>query len=368
MPHSFANPTTPLQSWLRRRHLDAMLISQPENRRYLSGFSAHDHSISESSGFLLILPGRRPFLLTDFRFQLDAETEAPGYEVLVYKQGVVALLSTLLPSLGVRRLAFESHYVLHAFFLSLAKTAGRHGIELAPLKGVVEKARRTKNLEEIEKIQRSVRLNEEVFQEVFQTLHAGETERQVALRIEALMRAKGAQGPSFETIVASGPNGASPHAVPSDRPLQEGEPIVIDMGLRLAGYCSDMTRTVVLGTPDPETIALFRLVRKAQLAGLAALKAGVKARDVDRAARTIIAEAGYGNRFGHGLGHGVGLAVHEEPSLSRRSRRILQANMVVTVEPGIYLPGWGGIRLENMALVTENGYRLLNKDTTFLDL
>jgi Xaa-Pro aminopeptidase len=182
------------------------------------------------------------------------------------------------------------------------------------------------------------------------------------------MMRRGAEAAAFPTIVAAGPNGALPHAVPSERKIKEGETIIIDMGLKLDGYCSDMTRTVVLGRPDEKTVKIIRLVRAAQRAACKTIKAGILARDADRAARRIIAGAGYGGNFGHGLGHGVGLAVHEPPSLNRRRRNKLLPGMVVTVEPGIYLPGWGGVRLENMVVVEEKGCTILNRDKTFLDL
>jgi Xaa-Pro aminopeptidase len=182
------------------------------------------------------------------------------------------------------------------------------------------------------------------------------------------MMQKGAEAVAFPTIVAAGPHGALPHAVPTDRAINKGETIIIDMGLKLDGYCSDMTRTVVLGKPDQRTVKIIRLVRKAQRAALNIIKAGILVRDADRAARKVISGAGYGKNFGHGLGHGVGLAVHESPSLNRMRRNKLQAGMVVTVEPGIYLPGWGGVRLENMVVVEDNGCAILNQDKTFLDL
>lgn len=234
--------------------------------------------------------------------------------------------------------------------------------------GLVENLRLQKTEEELRKIEKSVQLNEEVFREIYKELKPGLTEREVALKIETAMRVKGADGPSFETIVASGPNSALPHAAPTDRTIQKNEPIIIDMGLKLDGYCSDMTRTVVLGTPSKYTVSMFRLVRKAQLAGIKSLKAGMTGQDVDRMARNVIDLEGLGDRFGHGLGHGVGLAVHEAPALNWRNRKKLQEGMVVTVEPGIYIPEWGGIRLENMAVVQKNGCRVLNQDTTFLDL
>ncbi|MCA1765777.1 MAG: Xaa-Pro peptidase family protein [Desulfobulbaceae bacterium] len=357
-----------LKKKLRNRGLDALLVTQPQNRRYLSGFRAGDMNISESSGALLIPRRGRPLLMTDFRYQLEAEAEAPGFEVLVYKRGLLDLLGKILAGTGIKRLAFESHYFLHQTAAKLENLVKKLDIEPVPATGLVERLRLCKSPVEIEKIRAAVLLNEQVFQEVFRTLRAGISERQVAIRIETLMREKGADAPAFETIVAGGPNGAKPHAVPSERPLRKGEPIVMDMGLVLDGYCSDMTRTVVLGEMDQTTKDIFRLVRGAQLAGIKTIRPGVTGAEVDRAARRIIAGAGYGKRFGHGLGHGVGLAVHEGPGLSRRYKRKLKAGMVVTVEPGIYLPGWGGVRLENMVAVTERGCEVLNTDTTFLDL
>ena len=357
-----------LRDRLSRRKLDAILISQPDNRRYLSGYSACDHDIQESSGLLLICRRGTPLLLTDSRFSLQAREQATAFEVKLYQHGLLALLTELLPALSIKRLGFESHYTLHSTAGKLRKCCQQTGTELVALIGLVEKMRQCKEKEELDLLQQSVLLNEEVFQEVFSQLRPGMTEIEVALMLENLMRQKGAERPSFDTIVASGPNGALPHATPSHRPLQQGEPIVIDMGLILHGYCSDMTRTVVLGQPSTKTTEIVRLVRKAQLAGMRAVRAGMTGKQVDQAARSIIKEAGYGSAFGHGLGHGVGLAVHEAPSLSPRSNRKLQKNMVVTVEPGIYLEDWGGVRLENMVVVEEGGCTILNKDTTQLDL
>jgi Xaa-Pro aminopeptidase len=357
-----------IRARLKRQHLDALLVTQPENRRFLSGYRAHDTSITESAGVLLICAKGQPFLLTDSRYSLQAQAEAPGYEVILYPQGLLPLLVKLLPRLGVRRLAFESHYFLHAAALKLIAKTREIEVEILPLTGLVEQLRLVKGAEELASVKRSLLLNEKVFQEVFATLRPGLREREVALQLENVMRQKGAERPSFDTIVASGPNGALPHATPTDRELQAGEPIVIDMGLVLDGYCSDMTRTVVLGEPDAKTVELFRIVRQAQVQAIRRIRAGVAANEVDRTARQVIAKAGYGDFFGHGLGHGVGLAVHEAPSLNRRNRKKLRIGMVVTVEPGIYLPEWGGIRLENMVAVTASGHELLNQDSTFLDL
>jgi len=363
-----ADAISQLQRTLRHRRLDAFLVSQPENRRYVSGFTALDHSINESSGFLLIPKKGRPLLLTDFRYQLQAEREAGGFDVLIYQRGLLPLLKKILGKLAITSLAFEPSYFLHAQYLRLAKLAQTLQVQLTPLDGQIENLRLIKNTEELAAVKQSVALNETVFREVYPTIKPGQTEIEVALALENAMRLLGAERPSFDTIVAGGPNAALPHAVPSHRPLAPGEPIIIDMGLILAGYCSDMTRTIVLGTPDSHTVSLFRLVRQAQLAGLAVLRPGIAGRDVDAAARDLIKKAGYGANFGHSLGHGVGMAVHESPSLSSRNRKQLRPGMIVTVEPGVYVKGWGGIRLENMAVLTEQGHEVLNRDTTFLDL
>jgi Xaa-Pro aminopeptidase len=357
-----------LKEVLRRRKLDALLVTQPENRFYLSGFAAGDMNIGESSGALLIPRRGKPVLMTDSRYQLEAETETDGFEIRVYKRGMLDLLKSVLVDRGLRRFGFESHYFLHQTSEKLQKIAVEAELESVATTGLVEKLRLCKSPAEIDRIRAAVSLNEQIFREVFRELKAGMSERQVAIRIETLMRQYGAERPSFATIVASGANGAKPHAVPGDRALQEGEPIVIDMGLVLNGYCSDMTRTVVLGAVDNKTKKIIRLVRKAQKNGIKAVRAGVTGAEVDRMARQVIERAGFGDNFGHGLGHGVGLAVHEGPALSSRYKNKLRAGMVVTAEPGIYLPGWGGVRLENMLVVTEQGCEVLNVDTTFLDL
>ena len=357
-----------LQERLRRKRVDALLVSQPENRRFLSSYTAHDTSINGSSGFLLIPKTGQPYLITDSRFELEAAQEAEGFEIILYPRGLFDLLKKTLPSLHIKSLAFESDYFLVSSAKKLEEMAVTAGITLVPLEGFIENFRVLKQKSEIKKIKKAVLLNEKIFQEVYKGLRPGQTEKEIAIRIENAMRLNGAERPSFETIVAGGPNGAKPHAVPSSRKIKKKEPIIIDMGLVLNGYCSDMTRTVVLGTPSTKTIKIFRLVRKAQLAGIQAIAPGVICNKVDSAARNIIAAAGYGPHFGHGLGHGVGLAVHEAPSLSRRARKKLSPGMVVTVEPGIYLPDWGGVRLENMVVVTKKGNKVLNTDTTMLDI
>ncbi len=357
-----------IQEKLRRKKVDALLVSQPENRRYLCGYRGSDHGISESSGLLLVPARGTVHLLTDFRFKLQAQEDVPWAEIVIYPKGVLNLLAQLLPDLAITALAFESGYTLHSFADKMSTTLGKKGIKIVPTEGLVETMREIKDEEEISLIGNAVRLNEAVFADIHSTLHTYATEIDVALAIETSMRRKGAEKPSFATIVASGVNGALPHAVPGTSPLAQNGSLTIDMGLILDGYCSDMTRNLVVGEPDQRYRELHRLVRRAQLAGAAAIRAGAKCCAVDKAARDIIADAGYGEYFGHSLGHGVGLAVHEEPRLSSRSNATLKAGMIVTVEPGIYIPGWGGIRLENMYVVREDSGENLNSDATWLDI
>lgn len=357
-----------LQASLRRRKLDAVLITEPGNRRYLSGYTATDHGIQESSGVLLIPAAGTPYLLTDSRFVLQAAEQAREFTVELYTKGLLPLLKQLLTGHGLRRLGFESHYSLHSTVAKMEKMAASADVELVATTDLVERMRVIKSADEIALLKKSVLLNERVFQLVYSTIEPGMTEIEIALALELTMRELGAEGASFETIVAFGTNAAKPHAVPTDQVLKSGDIVLVDMGLVLQGYCSDMTRTFVAGKPGKTYLERLRVVRKAQLAGIAAIRAGAVCREVDQAARTVIANAGYGDFFGHGLGHGVGLAVHEEPRLGPRSRKKLRAGMIVTIEPGIYLPEWGGIRLENMAVVRENGCEVLNEDMTGLDL
>ena len=364
----YARRIEKLQAKLRKKKIDAFLVSQPENRHYLSGYSGGDHGIAESSGFLVIPAKGRVHLLTDFRYQLQAERDVPWATVTIYPKGVTELLGKLLPDLAIKKLGFESHYTLVSTQKKMAESLGKKDIQLIPTEGIVEKMRDIKDASEIRLIRRSVRLNEEVFSTIYSNFSHYKTEIDVALALEHTMRQKGAEGASFSTIVASGKNSALPHAVPGNHPIQKDKPVTIDMGLVLNNYCSDMTRNFVPGKASKKYVKLHRLVRKAQLAGMAAIRAGVRASNVDKAARSIIANAGYGKFFGHSLGHGVGLAVHEEPRLSSRNLKKLKTGMIVTVEPGIYVPGWGGIRLENMVVVREDGCDNLNKDTTWLDI
>ncbi|MDJ0622476.1 MAG: Xaa-Pro peptidase family protein [Desulfocapsaceae bacterium] len=357
-----------LRQSLAARKIDALLVSQPENRRYLSGYTACDHGIAETSGLLLIPRQGTPYLLTDFRFREQADNDTEHFEILLYPKGVLPLLRKLCYDLDINRLGFESHYTLHSTAEKLQELGKRLSVEVLPLSGIVERLRVIKDENELALIRRSVQLNEKVFQEVFASLDDKATEVDIALEIATRMRKAGAESESFETIVAAGAASSLPHSVPGSGKLIADGPLLIDMGLILDGYCSDMTRSFCLGRANEDYRKIHRLVRQAMLQGIDAVKAGVTCREVDQAARRVIEDAGYGKYFGHALGHGVGLAVHEEPRISPKSRRKLRSGMIITIEPGIYIPGWGGVRLENMVAVTDDGYEVLNHDTTLLDL
>lgn len=376
-PHPVILPAPPvakslarIRASLRARGLDACLISRPENRAYLSGYFACDTSIDESSGILLIRTADPPLLLTDSRFQLHAteETAGHGYKVLIYERGILRYLSSLLPRLGIRKIGFEARYTLHSFANTLIAQCGRQAIDAVPFDGVCERLRSLKDATELDALEQALFLAEKALQQVVASMTEDASERDVALALDNTMIRLGAEGPSFPTIVAAGCNGAKPHAVPTGRTLFPGEPIIIDMGAKLHGYCSDITRTVFVGEPDEQTRLRVRQVRRAQKAAIKAIRPGVPCSEPDRIARQVLQQHDLDRFFTHSLGHGVGLAVHESPSLNKNARKHFTPGMVITVEPGIYIPGWGGIRLENTVAVTETGARVLNRDATFLDL
>lgn len=359
----FMDRISALRARLQESDVDSIWIVQPENRRYLSGFRAADLQLDESSGSLLITENRL-LLLTDSRYTEEASEEAVGFEIKTLENGLPENLPDLLSELGARRLGFEKGYVTWGLHQELEEKvlARAPSARLVPLNGMVERLREIKDESEIGALQASADLLSRIMGEIIDFMEPGLTEREVAWRVETLAREGGAEEVAFPPIVASGPNGALPHAVPTQRKLEKGEPIVLDLGVRLNGYCSDMTRTVFLGAPSPEFKGIYRTVSLAQQAAIREIRPGLQSTHVDGIARDLIEEAGFGAYFGHSLGHGVGLATHEGPRLAPRKPVTLIQGMVATVEPGIYLPGKGGVRIEDMALLTEKGAKLLTTD------
>ena len=340
------------------RELDAALISAPENRRYLSGFTG-------SAGYLFI-SGERAHLATDFRYTEQAEAQAAHFNVEQVRTGSGwEWLMTQLKESGARRVGFESQAmtvgVYNGLLEAIKEESELSGVSLVPVTDIAAGQRVVKDAEELALLQRAIDASDLAMERVCPTIAEGMTEREVAWRMEMAMREAGADGISFDTIVASGPNGAMAHHMPTDRAIRRGEPIVIDMGARVGGYCSDITRTVVVGEPDEMFYKVYDIVLSAQLTAINTVRAGMTGEAADGLARDLIAEAGYGDNFGHSLGHGVGLAVHENPRVGPRSEEPLELNTVFTVEPGIYLSGWGGIRIEDIVILREDGAVPLSK-------
>jgi len=365
---SYRNRMQKLREKLAAGPLDTLWIIQPQNRRYLSGFKAEDGQLTESSGSLLITK-TASLLLTDSRYTTEAETEAVDFEVITLKKRLADGLPDLLARLGTKKLGFEENHVTWGLHQELTKRLKKLSppVRLFPLKGLVEDLRQVKDKDEVRAMQASSNLMSAILAEIFPNLKRGLTEKQIAWQIEGLAREGGADGLAFPSIVASGPNSALPHAVPTDRRIRAAEPITFDVGVKVNGYCCDMTRTIFLDGASPKFKKIYRTVRQAQLAALKQIRPGVKSTIPDSTARRIIRDAGFGDYFGHSLGHGVGLATHEGPRLGPEKPVELKEGMVVTDEPGIYLPRQGGVRLEEMVLIEKNGARVLTKDDHFYD-
>jgi Xaa-Pro aminopeptidase len=340
-----------LRNTLTEHSLDALLVNQAENRRYLSDFTG-------SSGWLVISVDRA-ILATDFRYFEQVSGEAPDFELAKIDSRFVDLLPALLADLGVKKLGFESQHVSVDELYTWSQAV--EDVEWQPLKGTVEAIRAVKDKNEIDALLRSTRLTDAAFDHLLRVIKPGMTERQAAWEIESFMRTHGASKVAFDLIVGAGPNGALPHARAGDRAIREGDPVVIDIGCVLDGYCSDMTRTICLGQPSSKYLEVWDLVLKAQEAAEGGIRAGVTGIEADALARSVIEDAGYGPYFGHGLGHGVGLAVHEEPRASKLWPDRFEANMSLTIEPGIYLPGEFGVRIEDLVIVRDEDVDILTR-------
>ncbi len=333
--------------------LDAFLVLNVEssdlpNLRYLTGFTG-------SFGVLVL--GERTLLLTDSRYTEQARRQVQGLPVEEVKGRWLTFLVERLHALGVKRVGLGTYRTSLYLYQEMGKLA--QGVELVPQTGLVEELRRTKAPEEVERIHEAIELTERGLQEILGRVKRGRTERDLALELEFWYRQEGAEDVAFELIVASGPGSSMPHYRAGGRNLAGGDVVLFDIGVRIDGYCSDLTRVVALGSPSPQVKEVYELVLEANKAGLDAVKAGRSGQEVDRAARQVIEAAGKGERFGHGLGHGLGMEVHEAPRVAPTSEDVLSPGDVVTVEPGVYLPGEFGIRIEDVVVVTDEGCRVL---------
>lgn len=328
-----------LRDALKRQRLDALLVTCMKNVRYLTGFTG-------SSGF--VIAGRdRAFFFTDFRYQEQAAFEVRDFDLVIEKGRRSDTLRRFLKSSGIRRLGFEAS-VSYEFYETLAMI----GVELKAQKGLIEKARLIKDREELESISIAVRRAEKAFLGVKQRIRPGITEREVALRLESELKKCGCRDVPFDIIVASGRHSSMPHAQPTGKKIEKGDFVILDWGGEAGGYYSDMTRTLLMpGKSSSEKIRIYDIVNRARAKAISCIKAGMKCREADAAARDFIIKHGYGDCFGHSTGHGIGLDVHEAPRVSKTSVERVSEGMVFTVEPGIYVPGLGGVRIEDMVHV-----------------
>ncbi|HEY8368022.1 MAG TPA: Xaa-Pro peptidase family protein [Thermodesulfobacteriota bacterium] len=347
-------------SLVTARGLDALLVTSLENLRYLCGFTGSD-------GALLVSADGEGRFLTDSRYETQAAQETRDVSVTIYKRKLDGIVDAV-KAAGASRIGFEAAAVsvetANALGAQLAavKTAAGGAVSLEPVPSeVMAGLRMRKDAEELDLLRRAAAIAADSLAHTLALVKEGMREIDLALELEFAMRKRGAERLAFDTIVASGVRSALPHGRASEKRIAAGELLTIDYGARYNGYNSDETWTGVVGEPSAEQRRIFGIVREAQAAGIAAVRAGVKASEVDAAARRVIDEAGYGRNFGHGTGHGIGLAVHEAPGVNTSGTVVLEPGMVITVEPGIYLPGFGGVRLEDMVVVTETGAEVITR-------
>lgn len=344
-----------LRASVAEKGLDSFMVSQLDNVRYLSGFTG-------SSGWLFI-SGQNAVLATDFRFVEQAKGESPDFQIIRTKGEMCDWLPCLASDMGWHRLGFEASFTSYESYRKLSEATGvkQVNLSLVPTTGTVEQLRSIKEHGELKYIMEAVGLADAAFEEVKAMIRPGITEKEIAWEIETALHQKGSEGVSFEIIVASGPNSALPHARTTDKAICSGEPVIIDMGARVGGYCSDLSRTLFFGRADKMFQKVYDIVLRAQTAALEGIRSGMAASQADRLARSIIEQAGYAESFGHGVGHGVGLAVHEFPTVNPNSSDDLADGMVFTIEPGVYLAGQGGVRIEDMVVLENGRPRVLTK-------
>ncbi len=343
---------------LREPNLDALLVMGPANRRYLSGYTAHDGAIGESAGAVLVMQDRA-ILLVNPLYTEQASAEGVGVETVELRGRTSKALAEKLSEWSIKRLGFERDYTVYGFYEDLQEQLDGHG-ELVSSKGIVEELRLRKSPAELEILREAARIADEAYGRVVGALTPGKTELEVARALNEAMVELGAEGPSFPTIVAAGLNSARPHHEPGETVLDAGMPVVIDMGARYHGYCSDMTRSFALQSAEARYTDLHSLVLRAHLRAEEAIRDGLPCKEADAIARQILSAAGYEREFNHSLGHGVGMDVHEPPRLHKDSDETLASGMVVSVEPGVYIGSYGGVRIEDTVVVTDSGSEILN--------
>ncbi len=338
-----------IRSSIAELPVDGLLVVNPQNMRYLTGFSGGEGAVLVGKSVAAVI--------TDFRYWEQVALEVTEFELVKQGPKLWASVIQAVREAGYKRLGFESQALSFADYQGLSE--GLSDCELVPLAGVVESLRQSKDETEIAILTQAEAITSKAVAKLLQWIKPGMQEREVALELDHLIRLEGAESTSFATIIVSGWRAALPHGAPSEKKIEPGELLTIDCGALYQGYCADMTRTVVVGKASEEQQRVYQIVLQAQEAALNYLKAGLPGQAVDKVARDLIRDHGYGDNFGHGLGHSVGLNIHENPRLSMTEQQNIPVGAAVTVEPGIYLPNWGGIRIEDLVIVTETGIRNL---------
>jgi len=338
--------------------LPAMLVTKFEHVLYLSGFCGSGPT--ELEAVLIITPDRQ-LLITDFRYVLQAEAEAPGWELVQVEERLTTTVRQVLRDLGLPAIGFEPEALSVAVYQQLGGEEADLPYRLVPAPGLIEALRLVKDPDELALIRQAVQLTDLAYQRIVSIAKPGVTERDLALEAEWVMRQHGAEGVAFDIIVAAGEHSALPHAKTGPRPLQPGDLVVVDMGARYAHYCADMTRTFAVVEANAKAREIYRLCYEAQTTGTRQIRAGMTGREADQIVRDVIARGGYGDYFGHGTGHGVGLEIHEAPRVSRFYAGELPVGTLITIEPGIYCPGIGGVRIEDLCLLTAAGVEILTR-------
>ena len=339
-----------IREFMEKKAFEAILLIGDANRNYMSGFTGDE-------SFAVITLDKAIFI-TDSRFTEQARQQVEDFEVRQYERPFSTYLAKLIEELGVKNLAFEDEIMTVSDYNMYSKELK---IPMVSQEGIVEALRIVKNESEADSIRKAAAIADEAFEHMLRFIRCGMSEREIGLELEFFMKKKGATALSFPSIVASGVRSSLPHGEPTDKIVSNGEFLTLDFGCVYSGYCSDMTRTIVIGEPSEKMLEVYNVVLEAQEKALVAIKPGITGAELDKIAREHIISKGYGEYFGHGLGHGVGRLVHEMPNVNSRGNEALRSGMVITDEPGIYIPDFGGVRIEDLVLVTEDGCEVLSK-------
>ncbi|SDI43163.1 Xaa-Pro aminopeptidase [Planococcus glaciei] len=341
-----------LRKEMEQQQIEALLITSQYNLRYITEFTG-------TAGLALVTP-HKAYFITDFRYTEQAGEQVKEFDVVQAKTNLLEEAAELVKNLAVKSLAFEKDYVTYAAFLDYE---AKIEAELQPVSGLIEKIRMIKTPEEVSILKAAAKIADDAFEHICKFIKVGQTELEISNELEFFMRKQGATSSSFDTIVASGLRSALPHGVATEKRIESGDFITLDYGALYNGYISDITRTVAVGEPSDKLKEIYQVVLDAQVLGVEKIGPGMTGIEADAIARDYIKSKGYGEAFGHSTGHGIGLEVHEAPGLSFKSQTVLEPGMAVTVEPGIYLPGIGGVRIEDDILITESGNERLTHST-----